>query len=168
MKRFRLLSRLLSAGMLSAMLGTLAAQVAQAQRPISLLDLQCVTRSGSYGADSRDISVGRQLYTSTVFFDSVTALTCRLPGGPASLRFEFAIPDNSNAPPVRIDVYLDGNQVASRTGDKGKVHTMLVDISNGKSLAVEVFHTRSTNGFSVRYHFMKAQIEPGAQSPGSR
>lgn len=168
MKRFRLLSRLLSAGMLSAMLGTLAAQVAQAQRPISLFDLQCVTRSGDYRASSQDISVGRQLYTSNWRIYTNTALTCRLPGGPASLRFEFAIPDDSDNPPVRIDVYVDGNQVASRTGDKGKVHTMLVDISNGKSLAVEVFCARATNCNSPSYHFIKAQIEPGAQSPGSR
>ncbi|MBW4496901.1 MAG: hypothetical protein KME26_28300 [Oscillatoria princeps RMCB-10] len=168
MKRFRLLSRLLSAGMLSAMLGTLAAQVAQAQRPIPLSDLKCVTRSGGIENISMDISVGRELYTTNLWINAGTALTCRLPGGRASLRFEFAIPDNSNNPPVQIDVYVDGNQVASRTGDKGKVHTMLVDISNGKSLAVEVSCARSTNGCSARYLFMKAQIEPGARSPGSR
>src|SRR5512136_449531 len=102
MKRFRLLSRLLSAGMLSAMLGTLAAQVAQAQRPIPLSELKCVKRSGGYGAASEDISVGRQLYTSNWRIYNDTALTCRLPGGPASLRFEFAIPDNSDYPPVQI------------------------------------------------------------------
>ncbi len=167
MKRFRLLSRLLSAGMLSAMVGTLAAQVAQAQRPISFLDLQCVTRSGGYGAASEDISVGRQLYTSNWRILANTALTCRLPGGRASLRFEFAIPDTENDSPVQIDVYVDGNQVASRTGGKGKVHTMLVDISNGKSLAVEVSCARATS-CNRAYYFMKAQIEPGAQSPGSR
>ncbi len=170
MKRFRLLSRLLSAGMLSAMLGTLAAQVAQAQRPIPFFDLKCVKRSTAdhpYSTGSEDISVGRELYTSTASILQGTALTCRLPGGPASLRFEFAIPDNSDSPPVRIDVYVDGNQVASRTGGKGKVHTMLVDISNGKSLALEVFCTTSCH-WSTRYYFMKAQIEPGAQSPGSR
>lgn len=169
MKRVRWLSGLFLAGMLCVMLGTIGAQVAQAQRPIPLLDLQCVKRSGSWGAYQSDISVGRQIYTSVLYIDPDTTLTCRLPGGPASLRFEFAIPDTSSAPPARIDVYLDGNQVASRTGDKGKVNTMLVNISNGKSLAVEVFCARATNCSSRNsYYFMKAQIEPGASSPGSR
>ena len=167
MKRVRWLSGLLSAGVLSFTLATVGAQVAQAQRPIPLEDLQCVKRSGYWNSNQRDISVGRQIYTSILYINPDTALTCRLPGGPASLRLEFAIPDTENSPPARIDVYVDGNQVASRTGDKGKVHTMLVNISNGKSLAVEVFCARATN-CNNSYYFMKAQIEPGASSPGGR
>ena len=167
MKRVRWLSGLLSAGVLSFSLATVGAQVAQAQRPIPLLDLQCVRRSGGWSSNKRDISVGRQIYTTVLYISPDTTLTCRLPGGPATLRLEFAIPDTSDAPPARIDVYVDGNQVASQTGDRGKVNTMLVNINNGKSLAVEVFCARATNCSDV-YHFMKAQIEPGASSPGRR
>ncbi len=167
MKRVRLLSRWLSAGMLSAMLGTVIAPLAQAQRPIPLFSLNCVRRSGNYRTESQDIAVGRELYTSILRISYDAAFTCRLPGGPASLRLEFAIPDTSKYPPIRIDVYVDGNQVASRTGDKGKVHTMLVDISNGRSLAVEVFCATNCPN-NTYYHFLKAQIEPGASSPGSR
>ena len=169
MKRVRWLSGLFSAGVLSFTLATIGAQVAQAQRPIVLADLQCVQRSGYWKSDQRDISVGREIYTTVLYIQNGTAITCRLPGGPASLRLEFAIPDTENSPPARIDVYVDGNQVASRTGDRGKVNTMLVDISNGKSLAVEVFCARATNCQSFTpYYFMKAQIEPGASSPGRR
>jgi len=169
MKRVRWLSGLFAAGVLSFTLATVGAQVAQAQRPIPFLELQCVRRSGGWGSNQQDISVGRQIYTAILYIKPDTAFTCRLPGGPASLRLEFAIPDTSDAPPVRIDVYVDGNQVASRTGDRGKVNTMLVDISNGKSLAVEVFCARATNcSSSNAYYFMKAQIEPGARSPGGR
>jgi hypothetical protein len=173
MKRVRWLSGLFSAGMLSFTLATVGAQVAQAQRPISLADLKCVNLSGRWGSNLEDISVGREIYTSVLYIKPDTKMTCRLPGGPASLRLEFAIPDTSNAPPVRIDVYVDGNQVASRTGDRGKVHTMIVDISNGRSLGLEVFCARATNcsygpDGSTVYRFMKAQIEPGARSPGSR
>jgi hypothetical protein len=167
MKRDRWLSGLLSAGVLSFTLATVGAQVAQAQRPIPLEDLQCVNRSGDWGSSKKDISVGRQIYTTVLYIKPDTTMTCRLPGGPASLRFEFAIPDTSNAPPARIDVYVDGNQIASRTGDRGKVHTMLVNVSNGKSLAVEVFCARATNCYNS-YWFMKAQLEPGASSPGGR
>lgn len=46
MKRVRWLSGLLSAGVLSFTLATVGAQVAQAQRPIFLLDLQCVVTRG--------------------------------------------------------------------------------------------------------------------------
>jgi hypothetical protein len=167
MKRVRWLSGLFAAGVFSFTLATVGAQVAQAQRPIPLVELQCVQRSGIWRSEKRDISVGRQIYTAVLNIDPDTALTCRLPGGPASLRLEFAIPDTSQAPPVRIDVYVDGNQVASRTGDRGQVNTMLVDISNGKRLAVEVFCARATGCGGV-YWFMKAQIEPGARSPGGR
>ncbi|TAF90953.1 MAG: hypothetical protein EAZ49_07520 [Oscillatoriales cyanobacterium] len=143
-----------------------------AQRFVSRWDVMCDVRdfwrrSGRWGADKQDISVGRQIYTTVLYIDPDTTMTCRLPGGPATLRFEFAIPDTSNAPPARIDVYVDGNQVASRTGDRGKVHTMLVNVSNGKSLAVEVFCARATNCYKS-YWFMKAQLEPGASSPGSK
>jgi hypothetical protein len=170
MKRVRLLSWLLSAGVLSFTLATVGAQVALAQRPIPLADLKCVKLSDySWNSNLEDISVSREIYTSVLYIRPDTKMTCRLPGGPASLRLEFAIPDTSDAPPVRIDVYVDGNQVASRTGDRGKVHTMIVDISNGRSLGLEVFCARATNcSINVRYHFMKAQIEPGARSPGSR
>jgi hypothetical protein len=167
MKRVRWLSGLFLAGMLCVMLGTVGAQVAQAQRPIPLLDLQCVVTRGTWRSDQTDISVGRQIYTTVLYISPDTAITCRLPGGPASLRLEFAIPDTENSPPARIDVYVDGNQVASRTGDRGKVHTMLVNISNGKSLAIEVFCARATS-CRYAYRFMKAQIEPGASSPGSK
>lgn len=167
MKRVRWLSGLFLAGMLCVILGTVGAQVAQAQRPIPLSDLKCVKRSGYWDSSQRDISVGRQIYTTVLYIQPNTAMTCRLPGGPATLRLEFAIPDTSQAPPARIDVYVDGNQVASQTGDSGQVNTMLANISNGKSLAIEVFCARATN-CSDSYWFMKAQIEPGARSPGRR
>ena len=169
MKRVRWISGLLSAGVLSFTLATVGAQVAQAQRPIPLTELKCVMLSGYWSSGLTDISVGREIYTRVLYIWPDTKMTCRLPGGPASLRLEFAIPDTSNAPPVRIDVYVDGNQVASRTGDQGKVHTMIVDISNGRSLGLEVFCARATNcHYKSEYSFMKAQIEPGARSPGSR
>ena len=167
MKRVRWISGLLSAGVLSFTLATVGAQVAQAQRPIPLTELKCVNISGYWSSTLQDISVGREIYTSVLYINPNTKMTCRLPGGPASLRLEFAIPDTSNAAPARIDVYVDGNQVASRTGDQGTVHTMIVDISNGRSLGLEVFCARATN-CGGSYFFMKAQIELGARSPGSR
>jgi len=167
-KRVRLLSGLLSAGVLSFTLATVGAQVAQAQRPIYVFDLSCVRRWGQYNNRSQDVSIGRQIYTSGMQMYKGGGWTCRLPGGRASLRIEYGVSDQDNDPPAQIDVYVDGNQVASHTGKEGIVNTMLVDISNGKSLAIDVSCSRATNCGNGSYYFFWFSIIPGATSPGSR
>lgn len=169
MKRVRWLSGLLSAGVLSFTLATVGAQVAQAQRPIFLLDLTCVNRgNGQYQKVSEDISVGRELYTAVLRVWPNAAFTCRLSGGSGTLRMEYGISDTAigNAP-ITITVYLDGNQVESKTASPGQVGTLLVDISGGKSLAIETACARATN-CDATLRLFKAQIEPGTRSPGSR
>ncbi len=180
MKRVRWLSGLLSAGVLSFTLATVGAQVAQAQRPIHILDLQCLVTEGAIalgGPNSgglaylyrgpTDLSIGRQLHTSIM---SVTEAgwNCKLPGGRASLRLEYGVDDQSEISPPKIEVYVDGNQVASQVGKPGRINTMLVDISNGRSLSLEISCSTAKNCNRRRYHFFKFQIEPGASSPGSR
>ena len=101
MKRVRWLSGLFSAGVLSFTLATVGAQVAQAQRPIHVLDLQCLVTGGYL--DNRgnlqyvnrrptDISISRQLYTSIMSVREAS-WTCKLPGGRASLRLEYGVDD---------------------------------------------------------------------------
>lgn len=176
MKRVRWLSGLLSAGVLSFTLGTVGAQVAQAQRPIHILDLQCLVTGGyldnrgylqSFERKPTDLVIGRQIYTS-IMSVSEASWTCKLPGGRASLRLEYGVDDRSEISPPKIDVYVDGNQVASQVGKPGRINTMLVDISNGKSLSIDIFCSTEKNCNRRRYHFFKFQIEPGASSPGSR
>lgn len=174
MKNLKFSSKLVSAGMLSLAIGTLGSLVAQAQRPISLLDLKCMeTRSSgwtyAYRENSQDISIGREIYTTIMWVNSSGEFTCKLPSvNSASLRLEFGMEDRARgAAPVTIKVYLDGNEVSSRTASPGKIGTELVDISNGKSLAIETNCARATNcGAGV--FFTKAQIEPAAASPGQR
>lgn len=169
MKRVRLLSWLLSAGVLSFSLATVGAQVALAQRPIFLLDLTCVNRGeGQYQKLNEDISVGKELYTAVMRVWPNAAFTCRLPGGTASLRLEYGMSDTAvgNAP-ITITVYLDGNQRESKTAYPGQTGTLLVDVSNSKSLAIETACARATN-CNATIRLFKAQIEPGARSPGSR
>ena len=170
MKRVRWLSGLFSAGVLSFTLATVGAQVAQAQRPIFLLELNCVKRWGeSYQEQSRDVSIGREIYTSRLLiWLSGAGWTCRLPGGRASLRIEYGVSDQDSKPPAQIDVYVDGNQVASQVGKAGQVNTMLVDVSNGKSLAIDISCSRATNCYTGAYYFFWLAIVPGASSPGSR
>ena len=180
MKRVRWLSGLFLAGMLCVMLGTVGAQVAQAQRPIHILDLQCLVTGGLLRTGSpdpgginylyrrpTDISIGRQIYTSIMSVREAS-WTCKLPGGRASLRLEYGVDDQSEISPPKIEVYVDGNQVASQVGKPGRVNTMLEDISNGKSLSLDITCSTAKNCNQRSYHFFKFQIEPGASSPGRR
>lgn len=177
MKRVRWLSGLFAAGVLSFTLATVGAQVAQAQRPIPWTQLKCQVK-GWQRSMFEDIVVSREIYTSMLRIFPGTSFTCKLPGGRASLELQFAIPDNERKAPIKVDVYVDGNPVASRTGDKGKVHTMLVDVSNGKSVSIDVDCAAATDCLSKSggpfsnildgYNFIKFQVIPGASSPGRR
>jgi len=180
MKRVRWLSGVLSLGMLSFTLATVGTQVAQAQRPIHILDLQCLVTQGTLamgGPNSgglahlyrgpKDISIGRQLYTS-IMMVHVASWTCKLPGGSASIRFEYGVDDRDEISPPKIEVYVDGNQVASQVGKLGRINTMLVDVSNGKSLSIDISCSTEQNCNRKPYHFFKFHLEPGASSPGSR
>jgi len=165
MKKFPSVRRWLSMGMLSAMLGTAMPPAAQAQRPIFIFDLSCVfVRGSSSLGDGQDISIGRELYTS-IFYKSPFGITCRLPGGPGTLEIQYGVPDTSKQPPALIQVYVDGSEVARHEGEQGKISTFLVDVSNGRSLAIDVNCSRKEN--CGRYHFFKFHLNPGASSPGS-
>jgi hypothetical protein len=172
MRKVKSLTKFISVGMLGLILGTLGEQVALAQRPIFLLDLTCIkTDNSTWGflRQSQDIVVGREIHTSIIRSASNAAMTCKLPeASSAFLRLEYGMSDtDSNRAPVKIDAYLDGNQIASRTASPGQRGTMLVDISQGKSLSIETSCARASNcGASV--YFFKAQIEPAAASPGRR
>jgi hypothetical protein len=171
MKRVRWLSGLFSAGVLSFTLATVGAQVAQAQREIYIFDLNCVERwkSDYYRTISTDVSIAREIYTS-ILKAYPFGITCRLPGGRASLRIEYGVRDQDSKPPAKIDVYVDGNQVASQVGKAGQVNTMLVDVSNGKSVAIDISCSRATNcnNYNELYYFFWFHVIPGASSPGSR
>ncbi|XZN89205.1 MAG: hypothetical protein ACM65M_16195 [Microcoleus sp.] len=94
--------------------------------------------------------------------------TCKLPGGRASLRLEYGVDDRSEISPPKIEVYVDGNQVGSQVGKPGRINTMLEDISNGKSLSLDITCSTEKNCNNRSYFFFKFHIVPGASSPGSR
>ena len=173
MKKFPSVRRWLSMGMLSAMLGTAMPPAAQAQRPIYILDLECVYAwtSRIFGvipfSDGADVSIGRELYTS-IMSAYPGGITCKLPGGPATLEIQYGVPDTSRLPPAIIQVYVDGSEVARHEGESGKINTFLVDVSNGRSLAIDLNCSRKDNCGSGDYHFFKFHLNPGASSPGSR
>jgi len=169
MKKFPSVRQWLSVGMLSAMLGTAMPPAAQAQRPIFIFDLSCVDVWGrSHQIDGKDISIGRELYTSIMYMRPF-GITCRLPGGLGTLEIQYGVPDTSRTPPAIIQVYVDGSEVARHEGESGKINTLLVDVSNGQSLAIDINCSRKDDcGNSAFYHFFKFHLNPGASSPGSR
>lgn len=64
---------------------------------------------------------------------------------------------------------LDGNQVASRVASPGQTGTLAVDITNGKSLAIETSCVRARGCEYMNFiYFFKAQIEFSPTSPGRR
>ena len=176
MKKVKFFTKFISVGMLSLILGTLGEQVALAQRPIFLLDLTCIRTSNRsrafnpFNRRSQDIVVGREIHTSVMRAYPNVAMTCKLPAASStSLRLEYGMSDTDrNSAPVKIDAYLDGNQIASRTASPGQRGTMLVDISQGKNLSIETSCARASNCGSAYVYFFKAQIEPAAASPGRR
>lgn len=141
------------------------------QRPIYLLDLECVTVWHSFSRrpflEGADISIGRELYTSIMNTNPV-GITCRLPGGPGTVEIQYGVPDTSRLPPAPIQVYVDGSEVARQEGEQGKISTLLVDVSNGRSLAIDINCARKDNCNGSGYHFFRFHLNPGASSPGSR
>jgi hypothetical protein len=125
--------------------------------------------------NTTDVSVGREIYTSLMIMESWSAdrpasMTCRIQASsPATLLLQFGMRDNDiGSSPSIVDVYVDGNP-GKPTGRQivspGQVRELKVDISNGKSLAVETTCTRASKCNTV--YFFKAELT-GAQSPGAR
>jgi hypothetical protein len=168
--------RFIIANLLVLALGTLFAKVAYAQRPIFLLDNQCInTGSGNWGRNARDVSVGREIYTSLMTMSSwgpndSAAMTCKIQASSsATLRLGFGMRDNDiGSSPSIVDVYVNGNHKGKQTVYPGKVSSLLVDISNGNSLAVETTCSRASNCQTV--YFFKAELTglKNTASPGER
>jgi hypothetical protein len=165
-KKVRYFKRFISAGMMSLSLGILSGETAQAQFTTSLVDLTCVTTRAPYGdfayrRYSQDISIGREIYKTVMWVNSNSSFTCKLPATrAASLRLKFGIQDNDkDAAPTIIKIYLDGKEVMSQTAYPGKIEAALIDISKGKSLAIETNFARTSNR-KVALFLTEAQIEP--------
>lgn len=171
-------TKFIAAGMLPLVLGMLHGRVAQAQRPVFLLESKCVGRGGQWQEMNRDVSVGRELLTTVMYmkpysFNTPAAFTCRItPVGSASrfktLQLSFGMGDTASNPTLIVNVWLDGNQVGSRSVSPGQAKSWPIDVTNAKSLAVEVSCSRSEGCGKSGVLFFKAELEPTPASPGQR
>jgi hypothetical protein len=169
MKHTKFISRFISTGVLSLALGTFCIQIAQAQKAIPLLTNTCVNsgKKGSWGPSRQDVSIARELYTTYMYMWNDSAITCRIPSTQqATLRLGFGIVDTAESEPLKISVYLDGNEEVVRTISAGQTSEILLDVSKAKSLAIETSCLRARCYAQV--HFYKAQLEPAVSSPGRR
>lgn len=157
MKKLSLLSRCLSVGMLSAMLGAIIPQVAQAQRSTYLPNLQCTTRQGNFSMGNTDVSIDEARYSS-ILRTTGMSMSCNLPGGTASLDIQYGVADSSDKPPAKIEVYVDGNLVRSQVGIPGILTPLLVNVNNAKNLTINVSCSRGNNCGSDSYHFTKFHL----------
>jgi len=144
------------------------APIVLAQRPTFLPALACVNVESGWGASDDDISVGRELYTSRLYMWPDSSFTCRLPSFSSMfLRLEFGIADDFNdGPATSLSIYLDGNEIERQTVTRGQTRTVLLDVTGGRSIALEASCTRAQG--CRRMNFWVAQIELGARSPGAR
>lgn len=156
----------------------LAAQIAQAQRPISLFSTQCVQRGYWDNDETRNISINRELFTQTsemrVWNRDSSLVTCRIrPAGSApkfkTLRLGFGIADDSQLPDsLEVNVYLDGSKAESRTVSRGDQAFILLDVTQASSVAIEVLPP--TSGKYTIVSFVQTILEPisSSSSPGRR
>lgn len=178
MKSATSIQKLFAVGISTCFLSALSIQAAEAQRPVSLIEQQCV-RSGNSGwyTPVEDIVVGRELYTSIMFmnpynFKKPNGMTCKLtPGRFSTLHLQFGMRDTTrDGIGTRIvSVWLDGNQAASRSVSRGQVKTIFLDIKNARSLTLEVGCIKAEGCRTVGHvDFFKADLESSPTSPGSR
>lgn len=173
MNKVKFNRKFIFASLLFLALETFSTQAVYSQRPVFLLDNQCIdTGRGYVSRNTRDVSVGREIYTSLMIMtsgsaDTPASMTCKIQSSsPATLQLKMGIRDNDMGSSSSIvDVYLDGSHKDRQTVSPGHVSTLLVDISNGQSLAVETTCSRASNCASV--YFFKAELT-GTRSSGSR
>ncbi|MUG99900.1 hypothetical protein F7734_49560 [Scytonema sp. UIC 10036] len=145
------------------------AHAQKAQRPIPLLNAKCVNSGlGTAREQNLDVSIGRAVYTSQFYLgpgSRSASLTCNIKpeNRPQpvfqTLNLGFGMRDNSTKnTSVDVRVYLDGQQVESRTVTPGQSTTLALDVSNVSNIAVEAVCSSSSQ-YCDRVYFFTAGLE---------
>lgn len=163
----------------SSLLASSVTEVSLAQQTTTkpILSTPCVDNtikewgSRSWRNVSEDISINRQVFTSTFYIvarKQPGGFACKINSGNfsskfKSLKLEFGIPDGKPMP-TTVNVYSDGNQVATKTISGGEKGTLIVDVSKTRSIAFEVISEEDDK--SVIY-FIDASLSknPVAKTP---
>lgn len=144
-------------------------------RSTSLLNAKCVNGGqGSVREGKQDVSIGRAVYTSLFFLGPgyrSASMTCQIkpdnrPQHPFQiLNLGFGMRDNDvNSPPVQVNIFVDGQQVETRTVEPTKQEVVAVDITKVSNVAIEA--TCSTQmRYCDRVYFFTANLERTPKNP---
>lgn len=142
---------------------------AQPRRMFSLLRAKCVSSGiGTARQDEQNISIGRAVFTSQFFLgpgSRSAAMTCRIrpenrPDTPfQTLTLGFGMRDNNTtSPPVDVKVFLDGQQIESRTVNPAQQTSLTLDVSNVSNVSVEA-SCSNPRQYCDRVYFFTSSLE---------
>lgn len=172
----KFVSQAIACGLLSLVVPTLGGQVVQAKRrpPVFFLDNKCVdTGPGSLNRKTTDIAIGKVFYTS--FFDLApvngsASVTCKITQDNYQSMFQtlqlgFGISDSDgSASPVTVNLYVDGQPIASKTVSPNRATALSLDVSSVSNVAIEAVCSRRSQYCSQLY-FFNATLQPKVLPP---
>lgn len=141
----------------------------QARSPIPLLNAKCVSSGeGNVREQKQNVSIGKAVYTSLFFLGPgyrSAAMTCRIRPenrpNPVfqTLNLGFGIRDNdADSPNVQVNIFVDGQQVESRSIAPAQAQNVVLDVSQASNIAIEATCTSGVR-FCPRVHFFRANLE---------
>ncbi|MBZ8179302.1 MAG: hypothetical protein SAL07_18230 [Oscillatoria sp. PMC 1051.18] len=167
MKATRFFRQFTSAVLLSLIAGTLGnVALAQPEQPVRrafLLHLPCADGDGksynNFRRSNAEISVNREYYEAVMEVKPGGEMSCGLrTDTPATLELEFGMRDSDRgSAPVIVTLFLDGFQIDSQTVAPGQTRSILADVTNVRSIAIETACTKPINCGSPVY-FTKAEL----------
>ncbi|MBE9207854.1 hypothetical protein IQ244_15255 [Nostoc sp. LEGE 06077] len=130
-----------------------------------LLSRKCTT-SGYIGRRQRDVSIGREVYTSqfNMITNSDEKLRARVacditkpqPGAFKTLYLEMGIDDAERERNTVVTIFFNGKEVFNEAITKGPIKKLSLDVRNVRSATVEVW---TSDRFGVNsVHFVKAEL----------
>ncbi|MDJ0734468.1 MAG: hypothetical protein QNJ47_10415 [Nostocaceae cyanobacterium] len=169
MAKTPLISSIITSTLLISTFFTWGVKVAQAKRPISLLNARCVNSGiGSVREKKSDISIGKAVYTSRFSFGPgyrSAAMTCKIKPDKSplpifqTLNLGFGMRDNdTRSPSVEVNIYVDGQQVETRTVAPTQRANLSVNVSNASNIAIEAICSSQTQ-YCNRVYFFDADLE---------
>lgn len=181
MQTTQLISSVLTGALLLSSLLSFEGKIAQAQRaprPVSLLKTKCVNSGfGSVNQQDLDVSIGRAVYTSRFYLgpgNRSASITCNIKPEKSSkpgfetLNLGFGMRDNdTKSPGVEVKIYVDGNQVQTRTVSPTQQASLTLDVNNATNVAIEAV-CASPNQYCDRVYFFNADLERPIPPPPTK
>ena len=168
-RKIKQIGQFIGIAVFSLSLATLSGKIVEARnRIVSLEETQCVgSGPGRWRADSLNVAIGRAVHKSVMNLspsNGSATVTCRIRAEDSEPRFqtlqlEFGMEDRDTAsPPNIVNIYLDGQQVATRRVGPSQAASLLFNVSNISNVSIETTCT-SKFEYCSRVYFYKAALE---------